>query len=106
MLFEGTVWESVESSGGSHAPTPTVRHSGCSTLQNEYAYQYRGRGCLVQLGNGIELEAVGLQFVPTCWPIAVTLFLPVYYFKLKMRGDSHPQLHILKPKMFIILKKT
>ena len=24
MLFEGTVWESVESSGCSHAPTPTV----------------------------------------------------------------------------------
>ena len=31
------------------------------------------RGCLVQVGNGIELEAVGLQFEPYQWhPCGVT----------------------------------
>ena len=30
-------------------------------------------GCLVQVGNGIELEAVGLQFKPYLWrPFGVT----------------------------------
>ena len=28
------------------------------------ASELDGRGCLVQVGNGIELEAVGLQFEP------------------------------------------
>ena len=32
------------------------------------------KGCLVQVGNGIELEAVGLQFEPYRWrPCGVTL---------------------------------
>ena len=26
------------------------------------------KGCLVQVGNGIELEAVGVQFEPYRWP--------------------------------------
>ena len=31
------------------------------------------QGCLVQVGNGIELEAVGLQFEPNRWrPCGVT----------------------------------
>ena len=31
------------------------------------------KGCLVQVGNGIELEAVGLQFEPYLWhPCGVT----------------------------------
>ena len=35
--------------------------------QNDGVYNVQPEGCLVQVGNGIELEAVGLQFEPYLW---------------------------------------
>ena len=41
--------------------------------KNLYFVLLHQKGCLVQVGNGIKLEAVGLQFKPYLWlPCGVT----------------------------------
>ena len=50
---------------------------------------YQGYGCLVQVGNGIELEAVGLQFEPYLWlPCVVTWDLSRTVVVIKMLRTS------------------
>ena len=50
---------------------------------------YDFQGCLVQVGNGIELEAVGLQFEPYRWrPCGVTWDLSRTVVVMKLRRTS------------------
>ena len=60
-------------------PTPTTHpprfdHHQWSTTTTTHPPQFNHhQGCLVQVGNGIKLEAVGLQFEPYRWrPCCVT----------------------------------
>ena len=47
------------------------------------------KGCLVQVGNGIELEAVGFQFEPYLWlPCGVTWDLSQTVVVIKLRRTS------------------
>ena len=62
-----------------------IVHNTVLTPQQCYILQ----GCLVQVGNGIELEAVGLQFEPYRWrPCGVTWDSSRTVVVLKLRRTS------------------
>ena len=57
-------------------------------------------GCLVQVGNGIELEAVGLQFEPYWWlPCGVTWDSSQTVVVIKLLRTSSLCIAINKKKM-------
>ena len=62
---------------------------GKSAPPESLAGMSKGKGCLVQVGNGIELEAVGLQFEPYRWrPCGVTWDSSRTVVVIKLRRTS------------------
>ena len=63
----------------------TFRRKALRQMKGSCQYQ----GCLVQVGNGIELEAVGLQFEPYRWrPCGVTWDSSRTVVVIKLRRTS------------------
>ena len=63
--------------------------AGRTSLPSRLTKQNQVKGCLVQVGNGIELEAVGLQFEPYRWrPCGVTWDSSRTVVVIKLRRTS------------------
>ena len=62
------------------------------------------KGCLVQVGNGIDLEAVGLQFEPYLWrPCGVTWDSSRTVVVIKLRRTSALKDYLVKDVIWKIL---
>ena len=73
------------------APRQAVAEDKCVTPPRErwQCAKVPLKGCLVQVGNGIELEAVGLQFEPYRWrPCGVTWDSSRTVVVIKLRRTS------------------